>query len=148
MPKTRSSYNSIKKLVGAGIVTGYNDGTFKPKGLITKEELAIFMYRTVTYLEGRGVVFKEASNTDYEDSGIKWGMSYDSVYAYVKNNITSSTDNARIITNRARYNLSGATYYLFDENNELNYFGMNLIGAKRKISLIQYQNFIKCMKRK
>ncbi|MGR7910319.1 S-layer homology domain-containing protein [Lysinibacillus capsici] len=132
VPNTRSSYNSIKKLVGAGITTGYNDGTFKPKGLLTKEELAIFMYRTVTYLEGKGVVFKEASNTDYEDSGIKWGMSYDSVYAYVKNNITSSTDNARIITNRARYNLSGATYYLFDENNELNYFWHEFDWSKEK----------------
>ncbi len=90
------------------------------------------MYRTVTYLEGKGVVFKEASNTDYEDSGIKWGMSYDSVYAYVKNNITSSTDNARIITNRARYNLSGATYYLFDENNELNYFWHEFDWSKEK----------------
>ncbi|WP_336637699.1 S-layer homology domain-containing protein [Lysinibacillus fusiformis] len=122
VPNTRSSYNSIKKLVGAGIAAGYSDGTFKPKGLLTKEELAIFMYRTITYLEGKGLVFKEASNTDYEDSGINWGMSYDSVYTYVKNNITSSTENARIITNRARYNLSGTTYYFFDDNNRLNYF--------------------------
>ncbi|MEK5331052.1 S-layer homology domain-containing protein [Lysinibacillus sp. FSL W8-0992] len=122
VPKTLNSYNAIKKLSAAGITTGYGDKTFRPNETLTRAHLAIFMYRTVKYLEDRGVVFKDSSNSDYKDSDIKWGMSYDSVYELVKNNITTSTRNARIITNKARYALTGETYYLFDKNNRLDYF--------------------------
>lgn|GEM_PF-1458416 len=66
VPKTLSSHDAIKKLAGAGIATGYKDGTFKPDGTLTKEDLAMFMYRTVKYLEDRGVVFKEASNNELQ----------------------------------------------------------------------------------
>ena len=136
VPKTLNSYNAIKKLAAAGITTGYGDKTFRPNETLTKAHLAMFMYRSVKYLEDRGVVFKEASNSDsnnvYKDSDIKWGMSYDSVNRSVKNNITSSTPNARIITNRARYNFSGTTQYLFDKNNRLDYYRHEFNWSKEK----------------
>lgn len=131
VPKTLSSHDAIKKLAGAGIATGYKDGTFKPDGTLTKEHLATFMYRTVKYLEGKGVVF-EKSNSVYKDSNIKWGMSYDSVYKIVKNNVTRSTQDAGIFTNRARYNLSGTTYYLFDKKNGLDYYWHEFDWSKEK----------------
>jgi len=126
VPKTLSSHDAIKKLAGAGIATGYKDGTFKPNETLTKEDLATFMYRTVKYLEGKKVkVGNELNNNQnsiYNDSDIKRGMSYDSVYKIVKNNVTYSSKNSSIFTNKARYGLSGTTHYFFDENNELNFW--------------------------
>ncbi|MFJ7917813.1 MULTISPECIES: hypothetical protein [unclassified Lysinibacillus] len=40
----------------------------------------------------------------------------------MKNNVTYSTKNSSIFTNKARYGLSGTTHYFFDEINELNFW--------------------------
>lgn len=133
VPKTLNSYDAIKKLTSAGITTGYADGTFKPNETLTRAHLAIFLYRTVKYLEDKGIEYKDIPISDYKDSDIKRGMSYDSVYELVKNNITSSTKDGRIITNRARYGLSGTTQYLFAKNKgHLGYFSHSFDWSKEK----------------
>lgn len=43
----------IEYLADLGIVTGYEDNTFKPKQTITREEMAAMMARTIRYLEKR-----------------------------------------------------------------------------------------------
>lgn len=128
VPKSFNAYKSIKKLAQAGITTGYGDSTFRPNETLTRAHLATFMYRTVQYLENKGFNFKDIANNDidliegensgdnYQDSSIKLGLSYDSVYKKVKKNIIKSTPKAMIVTNRARYGLPGKTTYLFNDN--------------------------------
>ena len=42
----------IEYLVDLGIVNGYADGTFKPKQVVTREEMAAIIARTIRYLKG------------------------------------------------------------------------------------------------
>ena len=41
----RRSCRFIKKLKELGITTGYSDGTYKPENPVTREEMAVFIYR-------------------------------------------------------------------------------------------------------
>ena len=60
---------------GAGIVTGYGDGTFAPDRAITREELAVMLYR---FAQSRGMVMTAPERlSGYPDS--------DSVSAYAAN---------------------------------------------------------------
>lgn len=43
--ESRWSYNSIKKIAQLGILKGYEDGTFKPKKDISREEMAVILKR-------------------------------------------------------------------------------------------------------
>ena len=42
---------TISKFAKAGIISGYGDGTFRPKKTITRAEAAMLLYRTAKYLE-------------------------------------------------------------------------------------------------
>lgn len=48
--KDRWSAEAIDKLAKLKIISGYEDGTFRPKGYLTREELAVVIYRTLQYL--------------------------------------------------------------------------------------------------
>ncbi len=42
---------AVSRLAGADIISGYTDGTFRPKNPITREEAAMLLFRTAKYLE-------------------------------------------------------------------------------------------------
>lgn len=46
------SYEDIEKVYMAGVFQGYSDGTFLPDALITRQELALVLYRTYQYKTG------------------------------------------------------------------------------------------------
>lgn len=49
----RWSKNFIKICVNEGLLQGYPDGTFKPAGSVTREELAVVLVRLLDKIEGR-----------------------------------------------------------------------------------------------
>lgn len=49
----RWSKNFIKICVDEGLLQGYPDGTFKPVGSVTREELAVILVRLLDKIEGR-----------------------------------------------------------------------------------------------
>jgi len=51
--ETRWSKNFIKMCVEEGLLTGYEDGTFKPASPITREEVAVILVRLLDKIEGR-----------------------------------------------------------------------------------------------
>lgn len=51
--ETRWSKNFIKICVDEGLLTGYEDGTFKPASPITREEVAVILVRLLDKIEGR-----------------------------------------------------------------------------------------------
>lgn len=42
---------SVSRLANAGIISGYTDGTFRPKNPITREEAAMLLYQAAKYLD-------------------------------------------------------------------------------------------------
>lgn len=45
--ETDAAYDAIEKLVAAGIASGYEDGTFRPKETVTRAQFAVFFYRAI-----------------------------------------------------------------------------------------------------
>ncbi|WP_041639083.1 C40 family peptidase [Anoxybacillus flavithermus] len=45
--ETDAAYDAIEKLVAAGVVNGYEDGTFRPKETVTRAQFAVFFYRAI-----------------------------------------------------------------------------------------------------
>ena len=46
--------SNVSRLYHAKIVTGYDDGTFKPQSYITRQEAAVMLYRAAEYLGYKG----------------------------------------------------------------------------------------------
>lgn len=59
---------TISSLAGAEIISGYADGTFRPKNSITREEAAMLLNRTAEYL-GYNNDYEPYNYTDSEDIG-------------------------------------------------------------------------------
>lgn len=55
---------TIRKLAAAGIISGYEDGSFRPDGEITRQEAASLLYRAAKYMEYDGFN-EEYEFTDY-----------------------------------------------------------------------------------
>jgi hypothetical protein len=45
IPANHPFCGEITWLVGTGVTAGYNDGTFKPDNVVTRQSMAAFMYR-------------------------------------------------------------------------------------------------------
>lgn len=45
--ETDAAHDAIEKLVAAGVVNGYEDGTFRPKETVTRAQFAVFFYRAI-----------------------------------------------------------------------------------------------------
>lgn len=108
VPKDRWSYNDIERLVGAGLMSGYPDGTFKPEQGITREELASVVSRLtfrMCLLDGIIKGLLPAVFTLYRnDGGIGTGW-YISADGY-------------ILT--AKHVVEGATSYTAIDDNQVN----------------------------
>lgn len=51
---TDTKNENVLRLAGAGIISGYDDGSFKPEKSITREEAAMLLYRTALCLDYSG----------------------------------------------------------------------------------------------
>lgn len=128
VPKSSEAYNAVKKLVAAGITTGYNDGTFKPNEKLSFVHLHVFMARLVRYLESQNIKVPlnvgslEDTNTKpqkpIDDSKIKLGMTKAEVYELIKSQIYKNitVDSEVLLTTSGRNGLAGETMYGFSNN--------------------------------
>lgn len=81
---------NVARLNNAGIISGYDDGTFKPKKGITREEAAMLLYKTARYMK-RDIFYKNYltpsfSYSDDENIG-EWAKP--AVYQMKKSKIMS-----------------------------------------------------------
>ncbi|MBM7577793.1 S-layer homology domain-containing protein [Jeotgalibacillus terrae] len=51
MPSDEETINRIQGAAGAGIITGYQDGTFRPYQQISREHMAVMLKRALDYLQ-------------------------------------------------------------------------------------------------
>ncbi|MFA1737675.1 S-layer homology domain-containing protein [Lysinibacillus fusiformis] len=62
VPKSHWAYESIKQ-VEKGLVTGYEDGAYKPSAQVTRAEFATFLARVFESNERATVSFSDVSDT-------------------------------------------------------------------------------------
>lgn len=71
VPSSNKYYQDIQKAASAGIVTGYENGTFKPNDPITRQHMAVMIERAMKYLKiptstAKDLTFKD-KNQIYKD---------------------------------------------------------------------------------
>lgn len=49
--KSHWAASYVQTLVESGITTGYDDGTFKPNGMVSRQHFAVFLYRVIEHLK-------------------------------------------------------------------------------------------------
>ena len=59
-------YHAVVWASSKGIVAGYTDGTFKPNGLVTREQCACFLYRYARFI-GLNTYYSETSLNQFTD---------------------------------------------------------------------------------
>lgn len=63
------AYSYIKNASAAGIINGYDDGSFNPEGIITREQAAVIIYRAISFThniaEGAFVFGDMSTISDY-----------------------------------------------------------------------------------
>lgn len=105
VPKDNPYYQDIQNAVAAGIITGYEDGTFKPNDPITRQHMAVMIERAMKHLNiptssAKDLPFKDkhsilkdyysAVATGVEKGIIQGSKEKDGVYFYpLKNTLVS-----------------------------------------------------------
>lgn len=112
VPKNNPYYQDIQNAAASGIITGYEDGTFKPNDPITRQHMAVMLERGMKHLNiptstGEGLKFKDndqiyeeyysAIATGVENGIIKGSTMPDGVYFYPTKNTPISQASTFII---------------------------------------------------
>ncbi|AYC28739.1 S-layer homology domain-containing protein [Paenisporosarcina cavernae] len=71
VPSNLSSSGYIKSAVDAGIIAGYTDGTFKPKEIVNRGQMAIFVARAFHLTNQKEVKFKDVSSNMFAYTAIR-----------------------------------------------------------------------------
>ncbi|NOG26227.1 S-layer homology domain-containing protein [Lysinibacillus fusiformis] len=74
VPKSHWAYESIKQVAEKGLVTGYEDGTYKPSAQVTRAEFATFLARVFESNERATVSFNDVSDTHWANDAIQEGL--------------------------------------------------------------------------
>ncbi|MGE7752759.1 S-layer homology domain-containing protein [Lysinibacillus fusiformis] len=74
VPKSHWAYESIKQVAEKGLVTGYEDGTYKPAAQVTRAEFATFLARVFDSNERATVSFNDISDTHWANEAIQEGL--------------------------------------------------------------------------
>lgn len=74
VPKSHWAYKSIKQVAEKGLVTGYEDGTYKPSAQVTRAEFATFLARVFESNERATVSFNDVSDTHWANEAIQEGL--------------------------------------------------------------------------
>ncbi|WP_324728634.1 S-layer homology domain-containing protein [Lysinibacillus fusiformis] len=74
VPKSHWAYESIKQVAEKGLVTGYEDGTYKPSAQVTRAEFATFLARVFESNERATVSFNDISDTHWANEAIQEGL--------------------------------------------------------------------------
>ena len=85
----------VRKAAALGLVNGLDDGNrFSPNGYINREQLAVMLFRTISYLEtetGQTVLTETGSLAGYDDAGQVSDWAVDAVAALNANGILQGT---------------------------------------------------------
>ncbi|MFJ8512694.1 S-layer homology domain-containing protein [Lysinibacillus xylanilyticus] len=65
VPKSHWAYESIKQVAEKGLVTGYEDGTYKPSAQVTRAEFATFLSRVFDSSEQTTASFNDVPGTHW-----------------------------------------------------------------------------------
>lgn len=74
VPKSHWAYESIKQVAERGLVTGYEDGTYKPSAQVTRAEFATFLARVFESNERATLSFNDISDTHWANEAIQEGL--------------------------------------------------------------------------
>ncbi|WEA38041.1 S-layer homology domain-containing protein [Lysinibacillus fusiformis] len=74
VPKSHWAYESIKQVAEKGLVTGYEDGTYKPAAQVTRAEFATFLARVFDSNERATVSLNDISDTHWANEAIQEGL--------------------------------------------------------------------------
>lgn len=74
VPKSHWAYESIKQVAEKGLVTGYEDGTYKPAARVTRAEFATFLARVFDSNERATVSLNDISDTHWANEAIQEGL--------------------------------------------------------------------------
>ncbi|MCK1988642.1 S-layer homology domain-containing protein [Lysinibacillus fusiformis] len=74
VPNSHWAYKSIKQVAEKGLVTGYEDGTYKPSAQVTRAEFATFLARVFESNERATVSFNDISDTHWANEAIQEGL--------------------------------------------------------------------------
>ncbi|MGE7751730.1 S-layer homology domain-containing protein [Lysinibacillus fusiformis] len=74
VPKSHWAYESIKQVAEKGLVTGYEDGTYKPSAQVTRAEFAMFLSRVFDSRERTTASFSDVSGTHWASDAIQEGL--------------------------------------------------------------------------
>ncbi|WP_241745354.1 S-layer homology domain-containing protein [Lysinibacillus sphaericus] len=74
VPKSHWAYESIKQVAEKGLVTGYEDGTYKPSAQVTRAEFATFLARVFESNERATGSFNDISDTHWANEAIQEGL--------------------------------------------------------------------------
>jgi|GEM_PF-6737563 len=77
-------YNALKWAVGAGIINGFDDGSFRPDGSVTRAQLVTILYRSQDAAESSSanIAFADVPSDAWFTEAVRWA---------VKNSITNGT---------------------------------------------------------
>ncbi|MFJ7983097.1 S-layer homology domain-containing protein [Lysinibacillus xylanilyticus] len=74
VPKSHWAYESIKQVAEKGLVTGYEDGTYKPSAQVTRAEFAMFLSRVFDSSERTTASFNDVPSTHWANDSIQEGL--------------------------------------------------------------------------
>ncbi|MEQ6048280.1 S-layer homology domain-containing protein [Lysinibacillus capsici] len=74
VPKSHWAYESIKQVTEKGLVTGYEDSTYRPSAHVTRAEFATFLARVFESNERATVSFNDISDTHWANEAIQEGL--------------------------------------------------------------------------
>ena len=72
-------YYDIEKVYASGVFLGYDDGTFLPDASITRQELAVVLYRTYQYKTG--LTLSGNNTPKFVDDGVLSDWARDAIYS-------------------------------------------------------------------
>ncbi|WP_433594906.1 S-layer homology domain-containing protein [Lysinibacillus xylanilyticus] len=72
--KSHWAYESIKQVAEKGLVTGYEDGTYKPSAQVTRAEFAMFLSRVFDSSERTTASFNDVPGTHWANDAIQEGL--------------------------------------------------------------------------
>lgn len=74
VPKNHWAYNAIETVAGKKLVAGYEDGTYRPKGEVTRAELAAFLARAFDGKERTPEPFVDVASNHWAVDAINEGI--------------------------------------------------------------------------
>lgn len=91
VPKSNKYYQDIQNAAAAGIITGYENGTFKPNAPITRQHMAVMLERTMKHLN---IPTSSTKTLTFKDKHLIYDEYYAAISTGVENGIIKGSTKA------------------------------------------------------